>query len=89
VTRSRGLYGPNEGPAYAFLLLAPGHEGLAQRTLSGGSFFHVQDRPRAIAVDEWDLDPGPFLEHREITAQFEIGGREADQAVSSGLPPFC
>jgi hypothetical protein len=55
-------------------LLAPSHEGVTQNALSRGSFFHVQDRPCAIAIDEWDLDPGSFLEHGEIAAQFEVGG---------------
>jgi hypothetical protein len=53
--------------------LAPSHEGLAECTLSGGSFFHVQDCPCSVDIDERNLDPGSFLEHREIAAQFEIG----------------
>ena len=53
--------------------LAPGHEGVAECTLSGGSFFYVQDCPCSVDIDEWNLDPGSFLEHREIAAQFEVG----------------
>jgi len=54
-------------------LLAPGHKGLAQRALSGGALFQIQDGPCAVAVDERNFDPGSFLEHAEIAVQFEIG----------------
>jgi hypothetical protein len=53
--------------------LTPGHEGVAEGTLSGGSFFYVQDCPCSVDIDERNLDPGSFFEHREIAAQFEIG----------------
>src|SRR5262249_50867975 len=60
------------------LLFLPDCKGFGEGAVPRQTLFYGQDGSAAIAVGDWDVEPGAFLEHLNITLLIRIGGRKLD-----------
>jgi hypothetical protein len=60
-------------------LLIPGFEGFCENAISRCAFFQGENRSPFGVVDDWNIYPPAFPEHRLITVLVRLGGGENEQ----------
>src|SRR6516165_11784998 len=60
------------------LLFLPDCEGFGEGAVPRQTLFYGQDGSAAIAVGDWDVEPGAFLEHLNIALPVSTGSRKLD-----------